>query len=265
MRDWAERTGGKPFFGSNDLASAAQQAVEAGSNYYTLTYVPSKAPVGILPERHIKVEVARKDVTLFYRDKYPVDNPHAQNEASHPLLPSAPSNAPAGTAPVLSNAMRVAMIHGAPQPTEIVFLASARPSTVDPEPAVAPGNKVEPKVKGPFRRYTVRYNASAANLDCPATLDGVHHCALEFAALVYDSDGTLVNSQTNAVNAALAAPSYKAAQDSGVQYRQQISVPVSGEFSLRVGILDLNSDRVGAIGFPLAEAAKLTPVSATQP
>ena len=259
MQSMAEATGGRSLLNTNDLVGVVEKGIEAGSNYYTLTYVPAN------PEqngfyRKIKVEVARKGVTLAYRHGYYSYDLRAQNHRDRSKVAST-----AGPEAATYNAFNAAMMRGAPEPTEIVFLASARPSTVDPEPAVAPGNKVEPKVKGPFRRYTVRYNASAANLDCPATLDGVHHCALEFAALVYDSDGTLVNSQTNAVNAALAAPSYKAAQDSGVQYRQQISVPVSGEFSLRVGILDLNSDRVGAIGFPLAEAAKLTPVSATQP
>jgi hypothetical protein len=136
---------------------------------------------------------------------------------------------------------------------------------VNTEPAVVQGNKIGAKVNGPFRRFIVSYNASSSRIDCPATADGARHCALEFAALVYNSDGALINNQTNAIKADLTAVEYKAVQDSGVQFNQEISVPANGEYSLRVGILDLNSGRVGAVEFPLAEVAKLTPVSATHP
>ena len=266
MRDMADRTGGKAFFNTNDLAGAAEQAVEAGSSYYTLTYVPSKAPVGILPERHIKVEVARKDVTLFYRNKYPVDNPHAQNQASHPPLPSPPSNAPAGTAPALSNAMKVAMVRGAPEPAQIVFQVSVRPTATDPEPSLAPGNSVEAKVKGPYRRYTVNYNIAVDNLVCSTTPDGIHHCSLQILALVYDSYGGLVNTQANGLKLAIPAARYDAVLSHGLEFKQEISVPLSTQDgTLRAGVFDLNSGRVGAVELPVAEAAKLAHVSALHP
>jgi VWFA-related protein len=264
MRDLADKTGGRAFFNTNDLAAATELAVEAGSNYYTLTYVPSKAPEGILPERTIKVEVARKDVSLFYRNKYQVDNPHTQNQASHPPSPAAPSNAPPGAA--TGGAMRVAMVRGAPEPAQIVFQVSARPTATDPEPGLAPGNSVEAKVKGPYRRYTVHYNVAVDNLACSTTPDGIHHCSLQILALVYDSYGGLVNTQANGVKLAIPAARYDAVLSHGIEFKQEISVPQSmQDGTLRVGILDVTSGRIGALELPIAEVAKLTPVSVTQP
>ena len=266
MRELAGRTGGKAFFNTNDLSAATELAVEAGSNYYTLTYVPSKAPEGILPERTIKVEVARQDVSLFYRGKYRVDNPHAQNRASLPPLPAAPPNTPPAAVPVLNGAMKTAMLRGAPEPAQIVFQVTARPTVTGPEPAAAPGNKVEDKVKGPFRRYTVNYSITADNLDCPATPDGIHHCSLQILALVYDSYGRLVNTQVNGVKLAIPPARYNSVLSHGLELKQEISVPAQdGAYSLRTGVRDVTSGRVGAVELPVAEAAKLTPVSAMRP
>jgi VWFA-related protein len=265
MQSMADRTGGKAFFNSNDLAGAAEQAVEAGSSYYTLTYVPSKMPEGILPERTIKVEVARKDVSLFYRNKYQVDNPHAQHRASLPPLPAAPPNTPPAAAPALYTAMKAAMMRGAPEPAQIAFQVTAHPTSAETEPSLAPGNQMSSKAKGPYRRYLVRYSASPNNIDCPAAADGVHRCALQFVAYIYDSYGTLVGDLINGVKFAIPAARYNDVMSHGISFNQQISIPASGEYSLRVGILDLNSGRIGAVEFPLAEVAKLTPVSATRP
>jgi len=264
MRDLAEKTGGRPFFNTNDLARATEQAVEAGSNYYTLTYVPSKAPVGIAPYRSIKVDVARKDVTLFYRNKYPVDNPHAQNRASNQPSPTAPKNAPPDAAPALSDAMRVAMIHGAPEPTGIIFQVTPRPTAADPEPAA--GNKASNSGKGRYRNFNLHIAASVNNIDCPADKDGARHCALQFVSYVYDSTGTLFGNLIIPVKFAIPPDHYDAVLRDGIDFNEQIGVPQNmQDCTLRIGILDVTSGRVGAVEFPLAEAAKLAPDSATHP
>jgi hypothetical protein len=41
MNQLAEDTGGDAFYNTNDLATAVQRAIEAGSNYYTLLYQPA--------------------------------------------------------------------------------------------------------------------------------------------------------------------------------------------------------------------------------
>ena len=119
-------------------------------------------------------------------------------------------------------------------------------------------------MKGPFRRYAVRYNASASNVVALSILP-VSITARWSLSRSSMAHGALINSQTNAIKAEFTAARFNAALNGGIQYRQQISVPAQGDYSLRVGLMDLNSGHIGAVELPVAAVAKLTPVSATAP
>jgi len=69
MENLAQATGGKAFFGSNDLAGALQQGIQEGSNYYTLAYYPQN-PNWNGKYRQIRVEMAQKGLSLAYRRGY---------------------------------------------------------------------------------------------------------------------------------------------------------------------------------------------------
>jgi VWFA-related protein len=69
FRVFAEDTGGRAFYNSNDIEVAMSRSIELGSTYYTLSYTPrNKKWNGNF--REIKVEVNRKDTKLFYRRGY---------------------------------------------------------------------------------------------------------------------------------------------------------------------------------------------------
>jgi hypothetical protein len=51
-------------------------------------------------------------------------------------------------------------------------------------------------------------------------------------------------------------------QKAGVQYRQEISVPVKGEYFLRIGVHDLTSDKVGALEVPVDSVSHLKSLQA---
>jgi len=261
MKNIAEVTGGKLYFNSNDLAGAIQNVIDSGANYYTITYVPTNsAQNGFY--RKIKVETTRNGVSLAYRRGYYTYDRSSQKQASEAKA----SKDETGPEAAPYDALNAAMMRGAPAPTEIMLLISARPTTADSEPAAAPGNSVQPKVKGPFRRYTVRYNVAADNLSCPATPDGIHHCSLQILAFVYDSYRGLVNTQVDGVKLGIPPARYDAILAHGIELKQEISVPTQdGTYFLRTGVKDVNSGHVGALELPIAEAAKLTPVSATRP
>jgi len=42
MEAIAEQTGGKAFYNTNDLAAAAEEVIDLGSNFYTVTYTPTQ-------------------------------------------------------------------------------------------------------------------------------------------------------------------------------------------------------------------------------
>ncbi len=253
MEQMAEATGGKAFVNGNDLKAAVEKAIDAGSNYYTVAYTPINHNWNG-KYRKIEVKVNLPKVALAYRRGYYADDPSAP--ARHAEVQSEKNALPP------YDAMRAAMLRGAPDPTQIIFAANVRLSTDDEEPAVAPGNEAANKINGPYRRYTVEFRVSPRTIDCAATPDGKHHCTLDFASFLYDVDGALLNSQTNSIRVNLSSAQFASALNTFFSYRQQISVPVKGEYYLRVGLRDATANRVGALELPVAAVARLKPFAA---
>jgi hypothetical protein len=157
------------------------------------------------------------------------------------------------------------MMHGAPDPDQLVFVADVRPANTDLESELVQGNQAEPKTSGPYRRYTATFVLSPNDLDCVATADGARHCQVEFLTFVYDADGALVNRQMNEISASFSPKKYAAFLNRPLAYRQQISLPAKGEYYLRLGLRDETADRVGALELPIAAVAKLAPASPQVP
>ncbi|MGA9023833.1 MAG: VWA domain-containing protein [Terracidiphilus sp.] len=253
MKQMAEATGGEAFVNTNGLKEAVTKAVEAGSNYYTIAYTPVNRKWNG-DYRKIQVKVDKQALTLAYRRGYFADDP------DRPLHRNESETALTGTTQY--NAMRAAMLHGAPNPTELIFVASVRSSAAETDTTLAEGNQPGKKISGPFQRYTVSFFANPKQVHCTDGSDGAHHCVMEFLTFAYDADGALVNSQINGIGINIPAEKYADAMTHNFGYRQQISVPVKGEYYLRIGMLDRTSGNMGAIEVPVATVAKLPPAGA---
>jgi VWFA-related protein len=257
MREMADETGGKAFVNTNGLTEAVASAIEAGSNYYTVAYSPSneKWDGGF---RRIQVKIDKPGVALGYRRGYYADDPNkpvrgsqAQNaEGQNGQPPAAPNSA-----------FHAAMMHGAPDPTQLVFVAAVRPTNTDNEPAAIQTNQLGKNVQGPFRRYTIVFAITPNELNFTTGQDGVHHCGMEFVTVVYDADGMVVNQQANGIVSNIPDAKFADTMKRDFVYRQQISVPAKGEYYFRLGMRDRNTDGVGALEIPVAVAAKLQPVT----
>jgi len=251
MQQMAESTGGRAFVNTNGLTQAVGKAVEAGSNYYTLTYSPTNH-LWNGAYRKIVVKVSSGGVNLAYRRGYYADDLSAPAR-SH-------SDQSEASAPAPYNAMHTAMLQGGPESTEILFVASVRPTTADAESPLAPGNLLESKFKGPFKNFTVNFVASMRDIDCPATPDHVFHCAVEFVTRVYAADGDLVNVVSNGIKAKIPPSKYASMQHGGIQFTQEVSVPAKGESFLRMGVHDMTADRVGVLEVPVSAVSALPPL-----
>ena len=253
MDQMALATGGKAFVNTNDLKNAIEKAIDTGSNYYTLAYTPANRNWnGAF--RKIEVKLDRPNVTLAYRRGYFAEDPLGQAHRN------APQNAKAGAADY--SAIRTAMLRGGPDPTELIFVASVRPTSAESEVAIVQSNQASKKLSGPYRRYSVIFLTNPREVNWTPTPDGVHHCSLEFLTFLYDADGQLVNMQTNGIGANIPADKFSLLLKQNLQYRQEISVPAKGEYYLRLGMRDAGTDRVGALELPVAAVAKLPPLSA---
>jgi VWFA-related protein len=255
MKTMAEDTGGKVFAGSNDIAAEVEQAVDHGSNYYTLTYTPANHDwKGEF--RKVDVKLAQKGYTLAYRPGYyaeDVDKTDRKVEAKADEVAATPDPAVA--------ALHAAMEYGSPQPSDIVLKVAVNPATGRPEDVVAKANNMAPKISGPFERYVLQVAALPAAFTFARDVPGKIHMSARLVTRVYSADGALINSTTLNVIGDIDDARYRTIMADGVQFRQEVSVPVKGENFLRIGVEDLATNRMGVVEIPVATVAKLKPLA----
>ena len=246
----AENTGGKAYINSNDLKQSVDKAIQAGSNYYTLAYTPADRDWKG-EYRKIEVKLAQQGFTLSYRRGYFADDPD-----SPPASKSAATERPITT----FDPMRAAMLFGGPNPSEIVFSASIHPVTGTPENDVASGNKAESGVSGPYVRYNIVFKADAKAITATVGANG-RHLNVGFLTFVYNDKGKLINTAGTRVETDIPEDKYQAMLTDGIAYQQEISVPVKGDYFLRIGVNDHASNRVGSVEIPVATIARLRAAS----
>ncbi|HEU5341672.1 VWA domain-containing protein [Edaphobacter sp.] len=256
MDQMAQATGGHAFYNTNGLSQAVAKAIDSGSNYYTITYSPTNTKWdGSF--RKISIRMDQPGYTLAYRRGYyavaPGDGP--QNEDVAATL--------ASNAPFTYDPMRTAMMHGGPDPTEIIFKARVLPLDSQLEDQLARGNALNPHIqtKGPYRRYAIDLAADPRVLLSPSS--GTYQGTVQFLTYVYDRDGNIINLIDNKIRANLTPAAYVQSLHTGLHWRQEISVPAKGNYFLRIGIHDLIGNRVGAIEVPVAAVSNLPSLSAS--
>jgi VWFA-related protein len=265
MQQMADQTGGHAFINTNGLADAVTRSIAAGSNYYTLTYSPTDE-VSDGKFRKIQLKLRRDGFTMAYRRGYYADAPAATPapvEATRPA-PSLTSGTPVTfsaikpAAPAV-DAMHNAMIFGSPVPTQITLKVMVVPAAKEPEETLVPSNYAIPsaKISGPYRRYDVAIAADPSAIEFTPMADGGGHVNLQFRTYVYTPDGKLVNTSSRVRDEDFTAAMYNRALHKGLFFHQQISVPLKGEFYLRIGVHDVTADRDGAVEVPVDSVKNL--------
>jgi len=287
LDNMADSTGGRAYYNTNGLKQVITTIINNGSNYYTLAYVTDNTKwEGQF--RRIKVKVDRPGVRVQHREGYyAVDRAQAEQRLlaamqrrkargdNNPFptdetAAAETSPAEAQPAPGAPPADAGALVHhpkggfeatmqlGAIPPTEVVFTASLsiddKVQKLDRKAPLPQDNYLEADYKGkPFRTFNVQINADAHALRLTRTADGIHHGSVEFVTLVYDQTGTRVNSLISTTVMNLTDARYRQMLATGLPARQQIAVPVKGNYFLRVGVHDVASDHIGALEIPVDE------------
>jgi VWFA-related protein len=254
MMAMAEDTGGQAFINTNDLKQSVAKAIENGSNYYTLTYVPSNTQWDAR-FRAIKVKVEQPGVKLSYRNGYYAVDPNDRSKLMAGL---------AATAVAPPTTMATAMMHGGPEPAEILFKVRIRPADTAPESEPLKTNQTNPdpkvKVQGPFKAYGVDLVPDPHAVSCRQEASGNRHCAIEVWTFVYNTDGQKLITASNRLYRYLTPADYNQLLVGGMAFHEEISVPVKGQYYLRTAIHDMVSDRVGAVEIPVTAVARLEPL-----
>ncbi len=257
MTNMAEDTGGRVFLNTNDLSGAISRATEEGSSFYTITYTPSNTK-WIGEYRKIEVKLAQKGYTLAYRKGYYADDSDSTSASVAARTPSLILATKSTSQPLPE-----AMVHGLPGATQIIYKLRVLPVSSTDEDKPAPTNLIDlpgfAPAKGPFRRYSLDFAAPGRQFTFTTTPDGIHHTSLEFVSILFQPDGKRVNLTSTVIKADLNEDRYNAFIRSAIPVHQEISVPAKGEFSIRTGVYDRTSSKIGVIEVPVAAVKTLPP------
>jgi VWFA-related protein len=229
----AEATGGKALYNSNDFESMMAKAVENGSNYFTLTYVPP--PLAYDSQLHaIDVKVDRADLKLVYRKGFNADAP-AQNAAASG-----------------AKLMQASMERGLPPSTQILFDVRVQRST---EPQKPTDPAVMGILDGKFKkaaltRYGFLYTVPGSEITFSDGPNGTQKGWVEFDVMAFDAEGRQLTMLSQNEQIPMTEEKYAQFEKTPFQFIQQIDLP-AGALTLRVGVLDGVSNRVGTVEIPL--------------
>jgi hypothetical protein len=144
---------------------------------------------------------------------------------------------------------------GVPPLSQLIFEARALPSG-DPEldglkPSPGPAGTPPAPLRPPVIRYFVDYSIDPHELELKNLPDGRQQAELEVTQAVYDPTAKRVNFSDAGLEVTLTAEQVARDMQDGMRVRQEIDVP-AGNVSLRVGVRDATSGRIGTIEIPLA-------------
>jgi hypothetical protein len=266
MDQLAIDTGGHAFYNTNGLSAAIAKAIDAGANYYTLTYSPTDKDWN---ETYRKIHVDltgtafAQEAKLEYRQGYYADA--TQRPVKKGELPT---KAPIAAAPLLDHAReaytRAAISRGAPAPTDIVFKVRVVPLTGKDDLSVAAENQPDPsgRMKAPYRTFAVDYVTLPGEFSLTPQRDGRRTGGIECIAIVYDADGKVLNGIDKQLSLNLPPDSYKKFEANPVSFHFLVSAPAGRESFMRLVLRDVPNNRYGVVEIPTSEVRRLPPLEA---
>jgi VWFA-related protein len=257
--------GGHAFFDGAD--KALSQIMALGSNYYTLSYVPTN-PKWNGAYRKIAIKVsgipqvprsllgfgwsAYGQPNVLYRNGYFArlqPDPSSQSgstvfgretavaPASKPIASSSPGVVPISAAspnviPRATSAMEAAMGFGTLTPNQVKFTIKVTPSTtVEKRKTGRPPAKdnflVDAFRDVSYRNYKVHYWIDPTKLRFSRTANGSYRDDLQFVAIVYRDDGLVANSVSVTAHIQVPANDLKTILATGVTFDQTFAIPIA--------------------------------------
>jgi len=231
MEMLARDTGGHAFYNTNGLSEAMEQAVEEGSHFYSLAYVPSNSKLDGR-YRKIDLKVAGGEYKLAYRRGYYAEN------AKFPV-------AEAGSKK--NDALVALMGFGMPDFAQVLYKVRVAPVAVD----AASGAK---ESKAAVVRYGLDFAITPGDLHLETGPDGIRRGNIEVMLAVYDADGGLVNVLRKKSEIVLNPQMYAEVMRTGLQMHREMDVPENAAY-LRTGLMDLGSWKLGSLTVEMRKSA----------
>jgi hypothetical protein len=212
LNDFADMTGGRAFYNTNDIAGSFQRAADDGSSYYLLGYyldTHNNHPGW----RSLKVKLGRKDVEVRARTGFFVTN-----ATMNPMISRNSDMASALHSPIEGT--------GVPVTVQWVSLA-------------ADGDK---------KKATFMAHMPAGSL----TFDPAGHDQLnfDFAALAYDKNGKEAGQAAQNFTRPIPADQLASVRANGVGFRNALELS-PGQYTVRFVVRDNVTGKVGSVTAPL--------------
>jgi len=223
MADIARETGGKAFYGSNDIRAALSASMDEGENYYTFAYNPENHKWDG-KYRKLEVKCTQGGAKLTYRRGYygVADSGLAAN----------------GKVADDQIALLFATSMHPEAPTSTVVLLKVQ---------VVPPDATHKTVR-------IDYAINAQDVTFIDTPDNLKHLALDLMAVAWDKNGKSGGESSDKIDTSVALSSYQNAMRSYIPAHQELEVK-PGTYTLRLGVVDRNSRRIGTLDVPLTVTA----------
>ncbi len=233
----AEQSGGLAMFNTNDLDSRMSEAIDQGSHYYSISYIPPRKKL----DGHyhtIAVEVDQPGLHLVYRKGYNSEDPRLPRPFAGPDL------------------IKAALQGKAPAATQLLFDAKLEPAKIPATAPTAPSTsqKSKGKAAAPRSPYDLLLAVPQDQITYAPGPGGTRSIKLQFAFDVYDFNGKFLGSHSQDLSMNLPVDRYVQFIEQPVMFHEQISF-FPGPLFLRVGVLDSNSNKVGSLEIPLTVPA----------
>jgi len=214
MAGLAERTGGKTFFNRNDIDTGVRTSLDDGATYYTLEYYPSNKNWD-QKFRHIQVKTSRSGLKLQHRDGYYGISPNASYGES-----------------IVAQQFSDALNLTAPAATAVTFQAAVVP----------PSDKTQNKL-------VVRFGIDPHTLSFQRGPDDLQHASVSCVVWAYPPKGDPIRAEGQS-NAALKPDEFQKLMASYLPCSRSL-VLKPGSYTLRLGVLDNNSNLIGTASTPV--------------
>jgi hypothetical protein len=213
MNSFADMTGGRAFYNTNDLTNAVAKAADDSASYYVLGYY-LKADVGKPGWRKLQVKVKR-------------DGTHVRARSGFFVLKE-------------------------DQNDQRVRAAEIRTAVSSPFEFTALPVTVEWTGRGPDRgsKRVIQFNVVLNPNSITVDDTDKNHVSLEFLAVARDPTLKVADQVGQSVEANLKPESLEKLRNSGITYKNQLTVE-AGDYNVRFVVRDNLSGHIGSLSVPL--------------
>jgi VWFA-related protein len=219
MTDIARETGGQAFYGSNDIKAALSKSMDEGENYYTIAYAPqNKKWDG--KYRKIEVKCLQGGAKLTFRRGY----------YAVPDTFQSPNSKAASDE--ISRLFATAMHPAAPTSTMLLLKVQVLPPDAT------------------HKTIRIDYAINAHDVTFTETPEQEKHLLLDVMAVAWDKDNKDAGDASGAIDKSIPLQTYMDIMRSFIPAHQELQLK-PGSYTLRVGVVDRNSRKIGTLDIPL--------------